>query len=122
MKLLFFVRHTMRTLDDIAKDSELVSEIDWEVTHEQAIASYLEWGNSLAGGRAVRSGTESSTYFVLDTWNEPKINLVRMDNYGRHDLARIELPDHLKDEADRPKGIYAVDGRIREWLMYELGA
>ena len=36
----------MMNLEDIKKDMRLVNEIDWQMTPEEAVRLYLEWGNN----------------------------------------------------------------------------
>ena len=40
----------MKTLDDIKKDRELINAIDWEMTPDEAVRLYLEWGNNWTEG------------------------------------------------------------------------
>ncbi len=36
----------MLTLEELKKDRELVDSVDWEMTPEEAVRLYLEWGNN----------------------------------------------------------------------------
>jgi hypothetical protein len=46
--------------------------IDWDMTPEEAVTMYLEWGNNWRKGQRtpVRSKHDESYYFVLNTWDE----------------------------------------------------
>ena len=61
----------MLTLDDIRKNSDLVNAIDWNMTPEEAVRLYLEWGNNWARGNyVIRSKEDVSYYFVINTWEK----------------------------------------------------
>ncbi len=108
------------------KDFSLYN-IDWNLTPEQAVTMYLEWGNNdwTAEYPPVRSKEDVSTYFVIDTWEErPKIRLVRRNSEKAEDLFTMPLPDELlpdfrKQNGDL-KGISAPTPEIREWLKKQL--
>lgn len=36
----------MMTLEDIRNDFDLLNNIDWKMTPEEAVRLYLEWGNN----------------------------------------------------------------------------
>ena len=115
----------MRDLEDIKKNRELINSIDWDMTPEEAVRLYLEWGNNWSGGNyVIKSKEDVSHYFVLNTWDkDPVIYLVRRNSEGASELAVINLPDQFIDDFLREKkGVYAVEGEIREWLMEQLEA
>ena len=112
----------MDTLDDLKKDRELIDSIDWDMTPEEAVRLYLEWGNNWSRGNyMIRSKNDVSHYFVLNSWGEkPVIYLVKRNSEEAKELAVIEPPDSLISNLQ--KGVFAVDGEIRSWLMEELDA
>ena len=116
----------MLTLEDIKKDSELVSAIDWDMTPEEAVRLYLEWGNNWARGNyVIRSKDDVSYYFVINTWEKaPAIYLIRRNSEQADELAKINLPVKLKnrflDSIGYNKGVYAIDNEIKTWLKSEL--
>jgi len=114
----------MKTLQDIKNDRDLINSIDWDMTPEEAITLYLEWGNNWSHGRRVISKNDSSIYFVLNTWGEkPVIFLVRRNSEGVTELALFFPPDDLIDrDSAQHKGVYAIDGKVKNWLMEELDA
>ena len=36
----------MLTLEELKKDRDLIDEVNWEMTPEEAVRLYLEWGNN----------------------------------------------------------------------------
>ena len=72
----------------------------------------------------IKSKDDITHYFVLNTWdNKPVIYLVRRNSEEASELAKIDVPEDLIDDFLREKkGVYAVEGEIREWLMEELEA
>lgn len=117
---------TMMTLTQIAADRDLVNEIDWEMTPEEAVRLYLEWGNNWARGNyVIRSKDDFSLYFVVNTWKEkPVVFLIRRNSDAADELAKIELPDDMAgrylESVSHHKGVYAVDGEVRQWLEKQL--
>ena len=74
----------MMGLEDIRKDNELANAIDWDMTPEEAVTLYLEWGNNWSHGKhLIRSKNDVSYYFVINTWDEPpRIYLIRRNSEG----------------------------------------
>lgn len=103
-------------------------EIDWEMEPADAVALYLEWGNTGYGGsyeNRVRSKNDYSNYFVVYNWEDkPKVCLVRRNSEGAEDLACLIVPDDMgrrfQDEVGGNKGVYPLNGEIRNWLETEL--
>ncbi len=97
--------------------------IDWEMTPEDAVTLYLEWGNNSWRGKhpPVRPKNAYATYFVVDTWDgEPRLRLIRRNSEEAVELADIELPEDMRREFIREnghaKGVYAITDEIRHWL------
>ena len=118
----------MLNLDDLKQDDKLINEIDWEMTPEEAVRLYLEWGNnSWTGDRCpVRSKNDVSYYFVINTWQKtPKIFLIKRNSEKAKELAEIEMPEKIKkeflDSNGSLKGVYSIEGEVRRWLQKELG-
>ena len=113
-------------LEDIKKDMRLVNEIDWQMTPEEAVRLYLEWGNNWASGNyVIRSRSDVSHYFVVNTWQqEPVIYFIRRNSDEAVELAKIDMPPDLKNrylrENGTHKGVYALDGEVEKWLKKEL--
>jgi len=118
---------TMMELNELREHLEITGTIDWDMTPEDAVTQYLEWGNASAHGyrNVVRSKSDVSTYFLINTWNDsPKIYLVRRNSDDAVDLAAIDIPDRFKDRFmgtdGQVKGIYPLNDEIRGWLQQEL--
>jgi len=101
--------------------------IDWDMSPEEAVTMYLEWGNNWRRGERspVRSKGDISNYFVLNTWQQPPVvTLVRRNSDGAEELATLELPHTLKEHARREtgaiKGVFAITPSLRSWLEREL--
>lgn len=116
----------MMKLKDIKKDQALINAIDWDMTPEEAVRLYLEWGNNWAGGNyVIRSRDDSAFYFVISTWKgTPIVYLVRRNSEEARELAEIEIPEKLKnryiEHNGNARGLYCIEGEIKEWLKKEL--
>jgi hypothetical protein len=103
-------------------------DIDWNLTPEDAVTLYLEWGNNnwQAEFPPVRSKSDVSRYFVVDSWGEtPMIRLVQRNSETAEDLLAFALPDCLlpgfRKEHAGIKGISAPSEEIKAWLRKEMG-
>ncbi|CAK7042944.1 MAG: hypothetical protein DELT_02905 [Desulfovibrio sp.] len=112
-------------MNTLKKFSDL--DIDWDLAPEDAVTMYLEWGNNDWRGAhsPVRSKSDISRYFVVDTWNkEPIIRLVERNSEGAEDLAAFPLPETFRaawaEEFGTLKGVFAPTDTIREWLKTQL--
>ena len=113
-------------LHEIKKNWDLVNSVDWEMTPEEAIALHLEWGplRSQAYYNS-RDNTNETVYFVINTWKRPPIlTLVRRRGFDSEELGNFKLPKNLEAEflqgIGQYKGVYAVEGNVRDWLKKEL--
>ena len=104
-----------------------INEVNWDMVHEDAVTMYLEWGNNNFRETIttpVRSGEEYSIYFVVNTWNEPKIVLQKMNNYGAQTLCEKVLPPELAasfmKEVGGLRGIFPLNEELKTWLMREI--
>lgn len=120
----------MLNLEQLRQRRDLVDNIDWDMTPEKAVETYLEWGTgwSRKGDAATVVGQES-LYFVIYDWEEPpQVTLVRRDSQGMDELAKVPVPADLvrqavEDAGRKPGvGVYAITDPIREWLQERLGA
>ena len=114
-------------LGEIKKDHNLVNSVDWNMTPEEAIALHLEWG-PLRSQKYYnsRDNDNETVYFVINTWKKPPIlTLVRRKGFDSEDLGTFRLPKRLETEfmndIGKYKGVYAVEGKVRDWLRKELG-
>ncbi|NOY68743.1 MAG: hypothetical protein GXP53_04530 [Deltaproteobacteria bacterium] len=116
----------MMNLEELKQNRDIVNEIDWEMTPEEAVRLYLEWGNNWARGNyVIRSKSDVSHYFVVYAWDEaPCVMLIRRNSDEALELAKFNLPDSISNRFMKDigfnKGVYAVDGEVRNWLKNEL--
>jgi len=115
----------MLSIEDIRTDRELANDIDWDMTPEEAVTLYLEWGNNWSHGNMVKSRDDVSHYFVVNTWDEPpRIRLVRRSSDEAVDLADFVIPDEFRADLHRSiarrKGVYGITPEIRRWLQEQL--
>ena len=111
-------------LHEIKKNYDLVNSVNWEMTPEEAIALHLEWGQ-LRSQAYYNSSSDETVYFVINTWKkDPFLSLVRRKGFDSEELGKFKLPEKLEQEfmqgMGRFKGVYAVEGKVREWLKKEL--
>jgi hypothetical protein len=114
----------MLTLEELKRERDLINSIDWEMTPENAVRTYLEWGNIWARGdrHVVRSKSDFTVYFVVNCWSRPYfIYLLRRNSEEAVELAMFELPSEFDKETCELKGIYAPEGKLKAWLKKELG-
>ena len=115
----------MMNLNDIKKEN-LVNLIDWEMTPADAVRLYLEWGNNWASSNyVIRSKDDVTHYFAVNTWEDPPvIYFIRRNSEEAVELAKIAMPDDIKarflKEYDNLKGVYPIEGEIKEWLKKQL--
>ncbi|RLC01124.1 MAG: hypothetical protein DRH34_09685, partial [Deltaproteobacteria bacterium] len=72
-----------------------------------------------------RDSNNETVYFVINTWKRPPIlTLVRRIGFDSEELGDFRLPQKLEDEflqgIGQYKGVYAVEGKVRDWLKKEL--
>jgi len=109
-------------IQELQEARRVVNEINWDMTPEEAVTLYLEWGNNWSHGKhLVRSKNDVSFYFVVNTWEKPpKAILIRRNSDEATELAEIPLPEELSrrflDHVGHKKGVYALTDEIRSWL------
>ena len=115
----------MMNLNDLKKD-DLINLIDWEMTPADAVKLYLEWGNNWASSNyVIRSKDDVTHYFAVNTWEGPPvIYLIRRNSEEAVELAKIAMPDDIKDrylkENGNLKGVYPIEGEVKKWLKRKL--
>jgi hypothetical protein len=116
----------MMTLEELRDNETILNAIDWEMTPEEAVRLYLEWGNNWAGGNyVIRSKHDVTHYFVVNTWDRPpKIYLIRRNSEEADELAEIDMPEDLSERflksVGHNNGVYAVEGEVRTWIENQL--
>ncbi|MDJ0722010.1 MAG: hypothetical protein QNJ04_10280 [Desulfobacterales bacterium] len=114
----------MMTLEELRSNHDVIDVIDWNMTPEEAVRLYLEWGNNWArgDGYVIASKSDYTTYFVVNCWSKPYfIYLIRRNSDEAVELARFELPEQFERDVCELKGVYALDDDIKAWLQEELG-
>ncbi len=115
------------TFEELKQNYDLINSVNWEMTPEEAIALHLEWGPLRSQSYYnSRDKNNETVYFILDTWKKsPRLALVRRKGFDSEELFQSELPDHVAKEfmdgIGKNRGIYAVEGEIRNWLQKKLG-
>jgi hypothetical protein len=115
---------TMMTLEELRENHEVIDAIDWNMTPEEAVRLYLEWGNNWArgDGYVITSKSDYTTYFVVNCWSKPYyIYLIRRNSDEAAELAKFEMPTRFERDVCELKGVYALDDDLKAWLKQELG-
>ncbi len=118
----------MWDLDELKHHREIIEAINWDMTPEIAIETYLEWGTGWSRKESFMSyPDQESYYFVVYDWEVPlKVTLVRRDVRDVEELAKIGAPQELIratiDEGGRKPGVgvYAVNDPLKNWLKRAL--
>lgn len=115
------------TLEEIKKDFDIVNSINWEMTPEEAIALHLEWGplRDLSYYNS-RDNDNETVYFVISTWKKPPtVRLVRRRGFDSEELSEFRMPTEIEnryvESMGKFKGVFAVEGEVRDWLRREIG-
>ena len=116
------------TLEELKNNFKIINQIDWELTPEDAIGLYLEWGGNWRPNGVpyvIRGKEDVSYYFVVNTWDDPpKIYLIERSIEDAKELIEIPLDGEDKErflkEVGYNKGVYALDYELKNWLKDEL--
>ena len=114
----------MMTLEELRNNQDVIDVIDWNMTPEEAVRLYLEWGNNWArgDGYVIASKSDYTTYFVVNCWSKPYyIYLIQRNSDEALELAQFELPKQFERDVCELKGVYALDDDTKAWLKKELG-
>jgi hypothetical protein len=103
--------------------------IDWDLTPEDAVTLYLEWGNNdwRSSRPPVRSKSDESFYFCVDAWEEtPVIRLIRRNSEGSEELASLPMPAALlpswRQENGNARGVFAPGETVIAWLKKQVAS
>lgn len=119
----------MWNLEELKAQRAIIDQIDWEMTPEKAVETYLEWGTGWARkGDSVRYPDQESIYFVIYDWEQPlQVTLLRRDTQEMTEIAKIQAPAELIqssiDQAGKKPGVgvYAINEELQQWLKKTLG-
>ncbi|MFO7752288.1 MAG: hypothetical protein R6V41_04125 [Desulfobacteraceae bacterium] len=113
-------------IEELKNNYDIINSVDWKMTPEEAISLHLEWGplRSVSYYNS-RDSNNETVYFVIDNWGEfPVVKLIRRRGFDSEELTSFRLPPGLESEfmasLGNHKGIFAVDGNIRDWLQSRL--
>jgi hypothetical protein len=112
-------------LQELKEHREIIDSIDWEMTPEKAVETYLEWGTGWSRkGDFVQYLGQESLYFVIYNWEEPpQVTLIRRTMRDADEIAKIQVPEDLMrkavDEGGRKPGVgvYSISQELKQWLQ-----
>lgn len=116
----------MLGINDIRDNMDLMNNINWDMTPEEAVTLYLEWGNNWARSNyVIRSKNDVAHYFAINTWGErPVIYLIRRNSEDTDELAAFHMPPDIEkrflESIGHNKGVYAIEGEVKQWLQDRL--
>jgi hypothetical protein len=116
-------------LEELKGHREIIDQIDWEMTPERAVETYLEWGTGWSRkGDFVRSADQECLYFAIYDWEQPlQVTLIRRNMREADEIAKIQAPEELIRnavyEAGRKPGVgvCAINDALKQWLQATLG-
>lgn len=116
-------------LEELKKHREILDRIDWDMTPEKAVETFLEWGTGWTRkDDFVRYVGQEALYFVIYDWEKPpQVTLIRRTTQEEDEIAKFPAPEELIQraiyEAGRKPGVgvYAVTEELKAWLQGALG-
>jgi hypothetical protein len=116
-------------LEELKIRREIIDRLDWEMTPEKAVETYLEWGTGWTRkDDFVRYPGQEALYFVIYDWEKPaQVTLIRRTMKEADEIAKIRVPAEMVrravEEAGRKPGVgvYAITEELKEWLKEALG-
>jgi len=116
-------------LEELKIRREIVDRLDWEMTPEKAVETYLEWGTGWTRkDDFVRYPGQEALYFVIYDWEKPaQVTLIRRTMKEADEIAKLRVPAEMVrravDAAGRKPGVgvCAITEEIKEWLKEALG-
>ncbi len=118
----------MWDLQDLKTHREIIDRLDWEMTPEKAVETYLEWGTGWTRrDDFVRYSGQEALYFVIYDWEKPaQVTLIRRTMKEADEIAKICVPEEMvrravEEAGHKPGvGVYAVTEELKEWLREAL--
>ncbi len=115
-------------LDELMLHRHFIDNIDWEMTPEKAVETFLEWGTGWTRrDDFVRYPGQEAIYFVIYEWEKPpQVTLLRRTTQDSEEIAKIPVPAELVQksiwEAGRKPGVgvYALAEELKQWLRNAL--
>ena len=117
-------------IEELKTHREIIDRLDWEMTPERAVETFLEWGTGWARrDQFVRFADQQSLYFVIYDWEKPpQVTLIRRTMKEADEIAKIPAPADMVQRAIRAGGrkpgvgVYAITEELEQWLRETLGA
>lgn len=117
-------------LEELKIHREIVDRLDWEMTPEKAVETYLEWGTGWTRkDDFVRFADQEALYFVIYEWEKPpQVTLIRRTMKQADEIAKINVPAEMVARAVAAAGrkpgvgVYPITDELKEWLQQALGA
>ncbi|MCU0587006.1 MAG: hypothetical protein MUF52_02515 [Syntrophobacteraceae bacterium] len=115
-------------LEELKRHRDIVAAINWEMTQETAIETYLEWGTGWSRKDTFMSHPDhESYYFVIYDWETPpQVTLIRRDVRDVEEKAKLQAPEQLirsaiQEGGRKPGvGVYAINDSLKVWLKEAL--
>ncbi len=115
--------------EDLKGHRDIVDRIDWDMTPEKAVETFLEWGTGWTRkDDFVRYVGQEAIYFVIYDWEiPPQVTLIQRTSQEANEIAKIVVPPEMISraihEAGRKPGVgvYAITDEIEQWLREALG-
>lgn len=119
----------MWDLEALKEHRDIIDQIDWSMTPEKAVETYLEWGTGWARkDDFVRYPDQESYYFVIYDWEDPlRLTLLKRNSQEAIEIAKISAPSELivksiKEAGTKPGvGVCALNDELIEWARKTLG-
>ncbi len=119
----------MLGMEELKIHREIVDRIDWEMTPEKAVETYLEWGTGWTRkDDFVRYPGQEALYFVIYDWEKPaQVTLIRRTMKEADEIAKIPAPPEMvskacEDSGHKPGvGVHALSDELKAWLKEALG-
>jgi len=116
-------------LEELKSHREVIDRIDWEMTPEKAVETYLEWGTGWTRkDDFVRYPGQEALYFVIYDWEKPaQVTLIRRTMKEADEIAKIPAPPEMvskacEDSGHKPGvGVHALSDELKAWLKEALG-
>ncbi len=110
--------------EELKAHREVVDQIDWNMTPEKAVETFLEWGTGWSRKEDyVRYDGQQAHYFVIYDWEKPlQVTLIRRDTSNVDELAKVDVPVEMLERAIQGAGrkpgvgVYAITDEIKDWL------
>jgi len=117
-------------LEELKIHRDIIDRLDWEMTPEKAVETYLEWGTGWARkDDFIRYAGQEALYFVIYEWEKPpQVTLIRRTMKEADEIAKIHVPAEMVlravEAAGRKPGVgvYPITDELKEWLKAALGA